>query len=115
MTVADWVQAVKGVDPAHGLRLAYGTAGECQRLTGFFTDPVGVIAPRMAEAGLLPVSEPVRGDVGLLMQAMGPGQARPHGAICIGRGFWAVKSETGVTAYLPDKIIMAWGVGYQDA
>lgn len=115
LTVADWVHLVRGVDPAADLRLTYATAGECQRVTGFFTDPVGVVAPRMSKAGLAVTAMPVRGDVGLLMQVTGPTQARPHGAICLGQGFWAVKSEAGVTAYRPDKIIMAWSVGYQDA
>ena len=113
LVVCDWVHAVRGVDPGASLRFAYGTAGELQRLTGFFTDPLGVVTPLMVAAGLLKTDAPSRGDVGMLLRPRAPGNATPHAALCLG-DVWAVKSETGVTAYRPTKILRAWSVGYVD-
>jgi len=108
---ADWVQRIRGVDPAEDLRLTYASLSECQRVTRFFTNPMGVVAPRMARAGLLLTTQAVAGDVGLvLIQDDGP--PRPHGALCLGRS-WAVKLQTGaVAAFTPSKVLAAWGVGY---
>lgn len=110
MVCADWINSVRGVDPAADLRLTYGSAGECQRVTGFFTRPLDVIGPRMAAAGLLPTAAPVAGDVAVVLQIVA-GLSRPHGALCLGTQ-WAVKGEDGVTAFTPQKILAAWGVGY---
>jgi hypothetical protein len=77
---ADWVQCRTGRDPAEGLRLTYGSAAECQRVTGFFTDPVGVIGPRLAGCGLHLTDKPKRGDVGVMALEIG---GRPFGAICL--------------------------------
>lgn len=114
MIVADWVQRHTGIDPAADLRMTYGTAGECQRVTRFFTDPVGVIAPRMAAAGLPITAEPVRGDVGVLMQVTEGGVIRPHAGLCMGKN-WAVLGVAGVEVGTPAKVVAAWAVGYHDA
>jgi|GEM_PF-439795 len=113
LVVCDWVRSVRGIDPGASLRFTYGTAGELQRLTGFFTDPLGVVTPLMESAGLDETGAPVRGDVGMLLHVIGPGHARPHAALCLGE-VWAVKAEPGVTAYRPGKILRAWSVGYAD-
>lgn len=108
---ADWVHRVRGVDPAEDLRLTYASMAECQRVTRFFTDPLGVIAPRMARAGVPATQSPCAGDVGLVMM---PGDGAPlaHGAVCLG-DTWAVKLQSGaVTAFRPSKLLAAWGVGY---
>ena len=57
LVVCDWVRSVRGIDPGASLRFAYGTAGELQRLTGFFTDPLGVVTPLMEAAGLEHVAQ----------------------------------------------------------
>ncbi|UIJ31522.1 hypothetical protein LV780_04915 [Cereibacter azotoformans] len=108
--VADWVLHLRGVDPMADDRLTYGSAGECQRATRFFTDPVGAFARRLEPLGIGRTEGPVTGDVGIAL-AMIEGQMRPHGTICLGET-WAVKSERGITCYRPE-IIAAWGMGYR--
>lgn len=108
---ADWVKRIRGNDPAEDLRLTYASMAECQRVTRFFTDPLGVVAPRMARVGLDRASVPVPGDVGLVM-IPGDGAPLPHGAMCLGET-WAVKLQSGaVAAFRPAKLLAAWGVGY---
>jgi hypothetical protein len=108
--VADYVRLRTGQDPAADLRLTYSTAGECQRVTRFFTDPLGVVAPRMEAAGLSLTETPRRGDVGVVLLDLGA-SVHPHGAICLGGGVWAVKTqESGVLAMAPLKVLAAWGV-----
>lgn len=109
---ADWVSRWHGVDPAADLRLTYGSAGECERATRFFSDPLGCIAPRMAAAGLNLTTQPKIGDVGLLLLPVSAHAARPHGAICLGKK-WAAKTLDGsVQQYEPFKVLAAWSVNY---
>lgn len=104
-------------DPAADLRLAYGSAGECQRLTRFFTDPLAAVRPRYARCGLVDASDPVRGDVGLMIIPQ-DGQLRPIGGLCLGLidggMLWAAKSETGVAVIAAPKVLAVWSVGYVD-
>lgn len=109
----DWVRQVRGIDPGAHLRLTYGSAGELQRLTGFFTDPEGVIAPLLKAAGIGDATAPVRGDIGLLAHETAAGSLRPHMGLCLGE-VWAVKAEVGVTAYRPSNVLRTWAVGYVD-
>lgn len=106
---ADWVRVVTGTDPAADLRGRYHNAATCQRLTGFLTDPMPVIAPRLA---FLPRGEgdPARGDVGLVLRLMA-GACTPHGAIYLGEGKWAVKDMDGSTFIEPHKVAAFWRVG----
>lgn len=111
MVVCDWVLAVRGFDPAAGLRLTYDSAGECERLTRWFSDPVAAWAARMAP--LPRVERTVPGDIGILQMDTGNGRIRPHGALFLGgRGVWAVKGEAGVVAFERPAVLAAWGVGY---
>lgn len=109
----DWVKQVRGVDPGAHMRFTYGSAGELQRLTGFFTDALSVIAPMLAAAGIDETPTPRRGDIGLLAHTSSDGSLRPHMGLCIGE-CWAVKAEAGVTAYRPSDILQTWAVGYVD-
>lgn len=115
LAAADWVARATGHDPAEGLRMTYGSPGECERVTRFFSDPVGLVGPRLARAGLVPTEAPVRGDVGLV-RLFARGALRPHGAVCIGKA-WAAKGEQGVTSFriAEGQLIAAWAVGYRDA
>jgi len=108
MVVADYVRAVTGRDPAADLRLTYSSAGECQRVTGFFTNPLGCIAPRLEACGLRRVSEAQKGDVGIVLQMVAGRAPQPHGAICLGQGNWLVKSQEAVAALVPLKVVAAW-------
>lgn len=102
---ADWVQLLTGRDPAAGLRLTYSSPAECQRVTGFFTDPVGVIGPRLRACGLVEAVRPRRGDVGVVV--LGPDE-RPHGAICLDGKVWAMKGPSGMAAQVPTAVLQAW-------
>lgn len=109
--LADWVLRMRGIDPMAGLRLTYGTAGECQRVTGFFTDPMGVMG-RVAEAAGLQrrLGLPQMGDIGLLLSITGPGRTTPHGGLFLGTS-WACKAEAGLTTLeTPGKVLAVWGV-----
>lgn len=108
---ADWVRRWHGVDPAEDLRLTYASLSECQRVTRFFTDPVGLLSPRLERAGLARTASPVPGDVGVVLIPF-EGRPMPHGALCLGSR-WAVKTVSGaVHAGEPLKLIAAWGVAY---
>jgi hypothetical protein len=108
--VADWVREVHGVDPAADLRMTYGTQGECQRVTGFFTDPLAVVRPRMEALGFAEVPRAQVGDVGLLLQVVAPSVTRPFGAICLGQQ-WVTLSDQGLELMVPQKVIAVWGIG----
>jgi hypothetical protein len=108
--LADWVLQVRGFDPAADLRLTYGSAGECQRLTQFFSDPLAVFAPRLEPHGVMRTVAPVRGDLGITIEVTAAGE-RPCGALCLGK-FWVSKSENGIVAGRPARILAAWGMGY---
>lgn len=112
---ADWVLRMRGVDPAADVRLTYDSAAECQRVTRFFTDPVGAVGPYLDRAGLPRTDDPRPGDVGVILLLSDRGVARPHMALCLGRA-WALKEQSGaVIAVQPIKILQAWGVGYEAA
>lgn len=115
--IADWIVRCGHPDPAADIRMAYGSAGECQRLTRFFTAPLDAVGPRYARCGLVRTDAPVRGDVAL-MQAHIEGHLRPVGGLCLGpiegRVLWAAKSETGVAVIAPPQILASWSVGYVD-
>ncbi|NBE05924.1 DUF6950 family protein [Paragemmobacter ruber] len=114
LMAADWVRAVRGVDPAADLRLTYGSAAEAERVLRWYSDPLAVVAPRMAAAGLALTDAPVRGDVAVIDVPDERGRMRPHGAVLFGQRFWAVRAEVGVTCIARDVVAMraAWGVGY---
>lgn len=109
--VADWVAQVRGVDPMADVRLTYATAGECQRVTRFFSDPVGTWERYLAPLGLPRTDAPVAGDVGILLHVM-DGAVRPCGGLCLGGGIWAAKSLDGAIADRPPRVVAAWAVGW---
>lgn len=104
---ADWVSLITGKDPAADLRMTYSSAGECQRVTRFFTDPLGVVAPRMQACGLAETIDPQRGDVGVVMLH---GMSRAHGAICLDGNIWGLKGPGGMAAQMPSEVLRAWKV-----
>lgn len=112
---SDWILRVRGVDPAAGIRMTYDSAAECQRVTRFFTDPVGAVAPYFERAGIQRTDDPRPGDVGIILLLTERGVARPHMALCLGRS-WALKDQSGaVNAGEPLKVAAAWGIGYEVA
>lgn len=107
--LADWSARWLGADPAADVRLTYETAGECQRVTGFFTDPVAVVGCRVERCGAQRVTEPRPGCIGVVTQV---GIARPHGAVFVGDGLWAAKGEGGLHIAKPLAVLAIWDVGY---
>lgn len=111
LSLADWCVAQGWPDPADDVRLTYGSAGECQRATGFLRDPLTVTQRCFGGAGLPVVAEAAVGDIAVLK--FGPTQ---HvGGVWTNLGQWASKDEMGVTYYRPamvPQVLRVWGVGY---
>ncbi|MBP9047917.1 MAG: hypothetical protein KBF85_06550 [Tabrizicola sp.] len=108
---ADWLVENGHADPMGDLRGSYATAASCQRATGFFTDPVGAVAGRMA--GLLAVApdgQPERGDVGVVL-FRSHGISQFHGAIHLDDGLWVARDITGLGLVDSAKVLAAWRSG----
>jgi hypothetical protein len=111
---ADWVLACRGVDPMAGLRMTYSNLFEMSQATKigqgrwFMTDPIGVIGPRMADAGLNLCDLAGRGDVGVFLHSH-QGQVMPHAGIAMGNGGqWVTFGQNGVEVLRPMKILAVW-------
>jgi len=105
LTVADWVMAATGCpDPAADLRGRYATALGRERLLKRRFGLHAVMAGCAIKANLVPTTNPVRGDVGMIRHGR-----QSFAAICLGAR-WAVKSSRGLDALKPDEIISAWSV-----
>lgn len=103
--LADWVLRVRGFDPMAGLRLTYGSAGECERVTRFFSAPVALFASRL-EPMLARTDSPRRGDVAVLRGLDG----RPCGGLCLGAHWGSFFESGGAMAWRPPVIEAAWRV-----
>ncbi|WP_417723950.1 DUF6950 family protein [Salipiger sp.] len=110
LVLADWVARVTGRDPAARIRGMYETAAECERVTGFLSDPVSAFGSCAAAAGLGRAGELRAGDVGIYSR---PGSRWAFGGLWTG-SLWASKGRDGVTFTKPKRveILAAWGVGY---
>lgn len=106
--IADWVRERTGTDPMRDLRGTYASAAECQRVTGYFRDPVGVVAAQLeGVAGLVRTEFPQAGDVGVV-EVRQPDGLHSVGAICLGRS-WAAKAEgDGPITFRPVRVLAAW-------
>ncbi len=106
LRLADWVLAVRGLDPAADVRGCYGSEAELRVLMGWGGLPRFV--DRLARrGGLSRVSDPKRGDIAVIALRGAP----PQGAIRLDRG-WSILADGGV-ARVPDtgvRIIGAWSV-----
>lgn len=108
--VADWIEIVRGVDPAATDRWTFDDLGSCQRATGYFTDPVGVAQKRLEAIGIQRGNELRAGDVGLLKL---PDVGYPVAGVFTGTS-WAFKGPDGTTTRQPQMVeLMAfWSIGY---
>lgn len=102
LTVADWVQAMTGRDPAAPYRGRYRTALGRERLLRRLGGMEAVMSDGAARTGLLATDHPVTGDVGLIRHR---GQAL---AAIHTEGLWAVQSSAGLTVLTADAVIQAW-------
>lgn len=113
IVLGDWIHAIHGIDPVADLRYSYDSPSSCQRVTGFFSDPVATVA-RFAEgnAGLeRRAGEPVKGDVGVLK--IGTGRMEVAGGLFTGKS-WAVKAPHGATTLRPLEVLAVWDSRYVD-
>lgn len=103
LMLADWVVARTGcADPCAAIRGVYRDPVECEKLTGFLSDPVTVMARYAEAAGLRPTETPQRGDIALVQIADWLAAPLTCGALWLGetvllrteeRGAWAVKAR----------------------
>lgn len=99
----DWVRVSAGVDPASEWRGRCANARDAARI---MRDGGGVLAlarQGCAAAGLAETSDPLPGDVGVVLSPNGEAMAIRT------RIGWAVKSERGV-AVAPFPLLAAWRV-----
>lgn len=114
-----WVERVRGVNPGAHLIGSYSSAGEVERLTRFFTDPMGCIGPMVEAVGMALTDAPRAGDIGLTLQREA-GRLLPCGMMCLDGDLWAALGPNGddglagVLIARPHVIIGAWGVGYAE-
>lgn len=107
---ADWVRHVMGFDPMQDLRGRYDSLISCERVTGFLTDPLRLVADRMGGCAVVDPGDQQRGDVGLVLSPMAGGM-HAHGAIYLGKGLWVARALTGITTMTPHKVLRGWRVG----
>ena len=109
MTVlADWVQIVKGYDPAADLRGTYGDPAACPIGRAYRADPLPVCDK--AFDGLPVVESASYGDIALARMR---GQRFLFGAIKIKGREWFMKTEgKGIMATRFVEPVTVWGLNY---
>lgn len=118
LSALDWVGQVRGLDLTADLRLTYDDGPSAQRVTRFFTHPLAVARAYVEDrAGCAPVAVPVRGDIAIFkLWNPARGGPLPVAGICIEPGHFACRGDPGASAPLhavrPERLLCAWGVGY---
>lgn len=107
---ADWVRRVLEFDPMQDLRGRYDSLSSCERMTGFLTDPLRLVADRMRGCAVVDPGGQQRGDVGLVLSPLAGGM-HAHGAIYLGKGLWVARAPKGITTMTPHKVLRVWRVG----
>lgn len=118
--IADWHMALHGSDPAAHLRGTYDSPQSCQRVTGWFTDPVKVVEDALATVGGRPrVDTPALGDVAIIRIPQAGGKTTPVAAIWLG-DCWGVRCEDGaidnrksMTVGPMVPVLAVWEFGYE--
>ncbi|GAA6190896.1 hypothetical protein [Phaeobacter sp. NW0010-22] len=116
LCLADWVQRVRGVDPAAHIRGTYDSRGGCQRETGFLRDPVAAVEGCLGTiGGLERVGDPRTGDVAVIMVRDAEGRVSPCGAVWLGTA-WGFKGPHSTTTLHPravQEVLAIWSVDYE--
>lgn len=112
---ADWIETCGWPDPATAWRGRYATALGAARIVAR-AGGVEALWRREAERiGLAPTARPIAGDVGLAARettGVGPTLRGRVGAVCLGGGEWAVRTQGGIrTGRWP--VLQAWRVPWR--
>lgn len=99
----DWVLSQRGVDPAARFRAAYGTERQAHRIIRRAGGFVRLIEAEMAAAGLVETSDPLPGDVGVVVTDQGQALAIRS------RVGWVAKAPLGISA-AQFIVVKAWAV-----
>ena len=103
LSVADWIVLRGHPDPAAPYRGRYRTALGRQRLIRKSGGLAALMSEGAARAGLIETTNPVRGDVGLIVA-----HGQTVAAICLGER-WAIKGD-GLVVAPAERLLMAWRV-----
>ncbi|WP_027237833.1 DUF6950 family protein [Leisingera caerulea] len=116
LVLADWIERVRGADPAAHIRGTYDSRGSCQRETGFLRDPVAAVEGCLATiGGLERVQEPRKGDIAVIVVPEADGRVSSCGAVWLGSA-WGCKGQNGTTTLKPQavlRVLAIWSVGYE--
>lgn len=106
--MADYVDRLRGGDPAAAFRGKYSTGLGCERIIETYGGLEGLVSSVALSLGLEKTDFPVRGDIGVI-ETPSPDGRRPTAAICVGQRRWAVFSPSGLLV-APSNHIAAWSV-----
>jgi hypothetical protein len=108
MILGEWVNIVRGFDPAAEIRGTYGDPDVCPIGRAYRADPVP-LGDRLL-AALPVVDHAALGDIAFVAI---PGQRFLSGAIKLKRNAWAMKTASkGVQVARHVQPVRIWGVGY---
>lgn len=109
IALADWVQEVRGFDPAAGLRGTYGDPEMCPLGRSYRANPEPLLVAAFAPLPL--VADAAPGDVALVRI---PGQRWLAGALKLRGRSWAMRGEGPPVFTHLVRPVLIWGVGYAD-
>lgn len=108
LVLADYLVSLGYPDLGAKWRGQYDSRLSCQKVTGFLTDPVKVVAEGCATVPIPMTDNPKRGDIGVVRVATAEGVYTP-GAIYLGKN-WAFKGEHRVVIGPAIDVLAAWSV-----
>lgn len=113
--MADWFRFLHGRDPAEHLRGAYDSALSCERVCGWFSDPVTVVEGCMSDRGGCRIEEPHVGCVGVVA-INADRRVVPVGAVLVADGVWGVRAQEKdrvmTLNFRAAQPVAMWDIGY---
>lgn len=111
MMVADWIHAVRGVDPAHYFRMSYSTARGARKLIADWGGFEALIGRALDGFNLRRTDDPQTGDVGIVEgPCLWDGVPEMGQLLAVRQGeFWTARRRRGlVSQRFP--MVAAWRV-----
>ena len=99
----DWIRSQRGVDPAERFRGRYQTELQARRLIHRSGGFLRLVDDAMAQAGILETTDPLPGDVGVVVTEQGEALAIRS------RVGWVAKAPIGISAG-PFMLLKAWSI-----